>query len=135
VSTFAKLGEWRGRLNNWGRWRWNDLMAGAPDSSCVNSIWDNYIWHDDAEGYGDVAEAVMVPQAQAARAELEPVDDADAEDVHGWVRQISAGHRAVLSRRYVFRQYVEPDRIDLAISAILHLVGENRRVVERMRCG
>jgi hypothetical protein len=136
LSTFAKLGEWRGvRLPMWGRWRWADLMADAPDGSCANSIWDNFVWHDDAEGYGDVAEAVMVEQAAPAKAEQEPIDEDLAETTHGWILQLSPKRRALLSKRFVMRQYVPPDEVDGCIYAILDLMGDNRRVVERMRHG
>jgi hypothetical protein len=135
LSTFAKLGEWRGvRLPMWGRWRWADLMADAPDGSCQNSIWDNFIWHDDVEGYGDIAEAVMVTHVLPAKAEQEPIDEDLAITTHNWVMQLSPKRRALLSKRFVMRQYVPPDEVDAAIYAILDLMVDNRRVVERMRC-
>ena len=134
MSTFAKLGEWRGvRLPMWGRWRWADLMADAPDGSCANSIWDNYIWHDSDEGYGDVAEAEMVTQVLPAKAELEPIDEDMALSTHVWVKQLSRRRIALLSRRYVMRQFVPPDEVDAAIYAILDLMADNRRVVEVLR--
>jgi hypothetical protein len=135
VSTFAKLGEWRGvRLPMWGRWRWADLMADAPDGSCANSIWDNYIWHDSEEGFADVAEGVVVvQQATPAKAELEPIDEDLAETTHAWVMQLKPRRIALLSKRFVFRQYVPPDEVDAAIYAILDLMVDNRRVVDRMR--
>jgi hypothetical protein len=145
VSTFAKLGErglvalrlaeWRHeRLPCWGRWRWADLMADAPDGSCQNSIWDNFKWHDDQEGHGDIADAVMVvPQTTPAKAELEPINEDLAESTHAWILQLQPKRRALLSKRFVFRQYVPPDEVDAAIYAILDLMVDNRRVVERMR--
>lgn len=130
----AELEEWRRiRLPNWGRATWADLMADAPDSSCANPIYDNFIWSDAGDGYGEVtAETVVVLQSAPARAEMEPVDREDAEVVGFMVAQLPARQRSILSRRYVLRERVDRDHLEAAIYAVLMLRQENRRVVARM---
>lgn len=125
--------EWRKiRLPNWGRHTYAGLMENAPDSSCANSFWDQMVSRDD-DGYGEVLDdTAIVPQADPARPEMPPIDDADAEVVGAWVAQLLPGHRAVLSRRYVLWQQVDPAAVDQAILAILFLIQRNREVVRRM---
>ncbi len=108
-------------------------MSCAPDSSCENSFWDR-ISNFGEDGYGEITETTVVrPQTERAKAELEPVDEADAEVVQGWVAQVSRSHREALIQRYIYKRFVPRDTVDAAIHAVLLLKHENRRTVARMR--
>jgi hypothetical protein len=92
------------RLINWGRWRWRDLMVGAPDNTCQNPLYE-LVGIGDEEGYAEEGEtglAVVVRlHTLPAKAEAPEIDEIDAENLNGWMRQLAQGHRAALSRRYV----------------------------------
>jgi hypothetical protein len=92
------------RLINWGRWRWRDLMIGAPDNTCQNPLYE-LVGIGDEEGYADEGETgvALVVRLHTAPAKAEPVevDEVDAENLQGWITQLTQGHRAALSRRYV----------------------------------
>lgn len=126
----------RERLWNWGRFARQEM--GGPDGSCANPLYEQFVWHDDVDSYGVVTvDTVIVPQEYAAKAELEPVDEQDAESVDFMVRQLSRPHRAVLCVRYVLRERCKTpeakDRLNLAVWELGRLFADNRMVVEAMR--
>jgi len=107
-------------------------MRDAPDCSCVNSIYQ--MGGDDGDGYGEVTEdTVIAEQEVEARAELPPIDDLDAEDIHGWIKQIPQTAQATLWARFVYRRDVPRQNVENALHAIWMAMQANRAVVERMR--
>lgn len=121
------------RLHNWGRWRWRDLMAGAPNSSCVNPLYQGMI-PGGGEGYGDAAEAQKVEQDDS-RQEGPEVDEEDAESLGCWIRQLPEWHRTTLHQRFVLRA-PHATRVGDAVNALALLMDENLKVNQFMRrCG
>lgn len=124
-----------GRLWNWGRFKWRDLMSGRPDGACLNPLYEMMV--SDGEGYADDSEtgltavAVIVAlRTEPAKAEPPEIDEEDAENLDGWIRQLAQHHRSLLSRRYVTR---EPINVDPSIRELQRLMDENRTVVARIR--
>jgi hypothetical protein len=79
-------------------------MVGAPDNTCQNPLYE-LVGIGDEDGYAEEGEAglAVVVRLHTLPAKAEPieVDDVDAENLQGWITQLTQGHRAALSRRYV----------------------------------
>lgn len=111
------------RLTNWGRWRWLDLMHARPDASCANPVY--FLGSDSGDGYGseddvqrflraltpsEYQKLMAALDAAAAKPEGAPIDEADAERLHGHIVCLTQGHRSALSRRFVVRDVQVLDR-------------------------
>lgn len=123
------------RLWNWGRYRFHAWMADAPDSSCVNHIYQ--MGRADGDGYGDLeveGNVALAPQPEPARAEYDEIDVEDAESLDFQIAQIEHGHQSVLRRVYVLRgRKGSPALLDAAIRAITGVQSETKRVHAAMR--
>ena len=120
------------RCDNWGRNCWRELMRDAPDRSCVNSIYD--MGKSDGDGWGEVdGDTQVVEQPVEARSEPKEIDEADAEVMHMWIRQIPKGAQRSLWARFVYRSRVGQDEVKNALRAIGDAMAANRAVVQRMR--
>jgi hypothetical protein len=79
-------------------------MVGAPDSTCQNPLYE-LVGIGDEEGYAEEGETGLATVVRLhtlpAKPEAPEIDDLDAENLQGWIAQVSQGHRSALSRRYV----------------------------------
>ncbi len=132
----SEFEEWKyRRLWNWGRSEWGALMAAGPDSSCANPIYDMGP-RGDPEGYADETDeglARTITYLSYDPGQAGEIDEADAEVVGGWIKQLAQGHRAILCRRYVLRDQCPHGTVDAAIRALLTLKHDNRRSVMRVQ--
>ena len=112
------------RLWNYGAWARQD--PGAPDNSCENPLYANFIpskaWD---EAWGE--------QVSADPGHEQEVDEVDAERMECWVLQLTRDHRAIIVRRFVLRQRVPWHEVDPAVRAIADLIEANWSVVGELR--
>jgi len=112
------------RLWNWADWARQD--PGAPDGSCCNPIWANFIPSKD----WDIAWGEQISSDPGAEREI---DEADAEAMEVWILQLPLVPRAVLVRRFVLRQSLNWEIVDPAVRALGDLMEQNWKVVATMR--
>lgn len=120
------------RLWNWAAWARIDPTA--PDGSCQNPLWSEWMPRGDARdpGWGDEDQA---PDDGPS------VDVLDAEEVDCYVLQMSIIPRRVLCRRFVLRQQLPWDVVDPAVRGLQDLIDQHyatirqvQRLIERRSC-
>jgi hypothetical protein len=113
------------RLPNWGAWGRQDSDRPDPEA-CGRSPAADYNASKDSEaGWGDEDAAPEAPP--------DPIDWRDAEHLDGFIRQLPAAHREVIRAVFYKRRDAHWSRIDAAVRALIDSMGENRRVVAKMR--
>jgi hypothetical protein len=97
----------------------------APDGSCQNPIYQNWIpekaWE---EAWGE--------QKSADPGYELVVDEEDAEAMEVWIMQLSKPNRSIINRRFVLRVHVPHLEVDAAVRALADLMEQNWAVVDRM---
>ncbi len=112
------------RLWNWADWARQN--PDAPDGSCVNPIWANFI---PSKGW-DEAWGEQISEDPGTEREI---DEPDAEAMEVWILQLPLDPRAVLVRRFVLRQRLSWEVVDPAVRSLVDLMEQNWAVVEIMR--
>ena len=109
------------RLPNWGAWGRQDTCKPDPERGS-SSIYQ--MGKQDETDRDEDAGPTEVPLR---------IDAADAEIIDGWLRQLCATDLHVIRRKYYLRLPVPLLDLDASVRALLDLMADNRRVVDRMR--
>jgi hypothetical protein len=110
------------RLPQWGFWSRLDTSKPNAQRIC-SSIY--HMGRADRQGDGESGEEMD---------DLQPrVDTADCEYLDGYIRQLSALHKAIIRDKFYKRLPINRMDTDSAVRGLLDLIADNRRVVDVMK--
>jgi hypothetical protein len=115
------------RLPNWGRWGRHN--PDRPKDWCgASHIYG--MGRADKQGEQTTADGLLTNADEDAP---NPIDEIDAENIDGWIRQLADLHKQIIRAKFYKYETVLLSDTDAAVRALLDLMAENRQVVDAMK--